>query len=91
MPECGDFQRKTLPRVSEDVAAEPFRPFRIRMASGQTYDIRHPAMILAGKTIVRIYRNLDADQDRVPQGHELSMILIEARELNESRTAAGLN
>ena len=48
-------------------------------------------MILPGKTIVRIYLNLDADQDRVQQWHELSMILIEALELNESRTTAGLN
>ena len=81
----------TLSRVSEYVTAEPFRPFRIRMASGQTYDIRHPEMILAGKTIVRVYLNLDADPDRVPQWHELSMILIEALELNESRSTAGLN
>lgn len=81
----------TISKIAEYLRAEPFRPFRIRMASGQTYDIRHPEMILAGKTIVRVYLNLDADPNRIPQWHELSMILIEALELNESRTAAGLN
>jgi len=25
--------------------AQPFRPFRIRMNSGRTFDIRHPEMV----------------------------------------------
>lgn len=78
----------TISKIAEYLRAEPFR---VRMASGQSYDIRHPEMILAGKTIVRVYLNLDTDPNRIPQWHELSMILIEALELNESRTAAGLN
>ena len=81
----------TISRIAEYLRAEPFRPFRIRMASGQSYDVRHPEMIMAGKSIVRLYVNLDADADRVPQWHELSMILIEALEFNELRTAAGTN
>jgi hypothetical protein len=45
----------TSRKVVEYVTAEPFRPFRIRMASGQSFDIRHPEMILVGRTSVRIY------------------------------------
>ena len=42
-------------KVLEYVATEPFVPFRIKMASGQSFDIRHPEMILIGKLSVRIY------------------------------------
>ena len=35
--------------------AEPFRPFRIRMASGRSYEIRHPEMIHVGRNTVIIY------------------------------------
>jgi hypothetical protein len=45
----------TYRKLGEYVAAEPFRPFRIKMASGQVYEIRHPEMILVGRTSVRVY------------------------------------
>ena len=31
------------------VRAEPFRAFQIHMASGRTFDIRHPEMVRVGK------------------------------------------
>ena len=43
----------TSRKLVEYVAAEPFRPFRIRMASAQSFDIRHPEMILVGRTLRR--------------------------------------
>ena len=30
----------------------PFKPFRLVMSSGQTYEVRHPAMALLTKTTV---------------------------------------
>ena len=34
------------PRIVLDfVKAEPFRPFRLRMASGRTFEIRHQKMV----------------------------------------------
>ena len=45
----------TARKVLEYVAAEPFHPFRVRMASGQSFDIRHPEMILIGRSRVRVY------------------------------------
>ena len=37
-------------RLASYVGAEPFRPFRITMTSGQTFEIRHPEMIEVGRT-----------------------------------------
>ena len=35
--------------------AEPFRPFRIHMASGRAFDVRHPEMIRVGRIDVDIF------------------------------------
>jgi hypothetical protein len=32
------------------VKAAPFQPFRIHMASGQAFDVRHPEMVRVGRT-----------------------------------------
>lgn len=66
-------------RVLGYVGAEPFRPFRISMASGKTYDIRHPEMIFVGKTTVRVHMALSDDEgESHEREQELSMILIES-------------
>ncbi len=44
----------TFKKLGDYVTAEPFRPFRIKMASGQSFDIRHPEMILVGRSSVRV-------------------------------------
>jgi len=59
----------------EYVEAEPFRPFRVRMASGYSFDIRHPEMILVGKTSVRIYTVVGDDQNE--KWHDASIMLME--------------
>jgi hypothetical protein len=61
--------------VSEYVTAEPFRPFRIRMASGQTFDIPHPEMILVGRTSVRIYTVKEGDLSE--KWHDTTLMLME--------------
>ncbi len=45
----------TFKKLGDYVTAEPFRPFRIKMVSGQSFDIRHPEMILVGRSSVRVY------------------------------------
>jgi hypothetical protein len=59
------------------VKAEPFRPFRIRMASGQALEIRHPEMILVGRTTARVY---DAVDDARETWHEASLLTMETIE-----------
>jgi len=53
-------------------------PFRIRMASGQSFDIRHPEMILVGRTSARIYT--DAGDGMAEKWHDASMLLMETVE-----------
>lgn len=70
----------TGPKVQEYVSAEPFRPFRIRMASGQVFDIRHPEMILVGRSSARIYKSSESDPDGPPFWQEISLMLTETLE-----------
>lgn len=81
----------TLRRIVEYVSAEPFRPFRIKMASGMSYEIRHPEMILLGKSSVRVYTSSVSDPDQPPTWHDVSMMLMETLEPFEAKSSAGLN
>lgn len=68
----------TYRKLGEYVEAEPFRPFRIRMASGQAFDIRHPEMILVGRISARIHGVVGIDQHE--RWHDASMLLMETVE-----------
>lgn len=68
----------TFKKVAEYVEAEPFRPFRIKMASGQSFDIRHPEMILVGRSSVRVYTV--AGDDTHEKWHDVSLMLMETIE-----------
>lgn len=68
----------TSRKVLEYVAAEPYRPFRIWMASGQTFDIRHPEMIMVGRTSARIYAAAGSEQNE--KWHDTSLLLMETIE-----------
>ena len=62
------------------IAAEPFRPFRIQMASGRTYEVRHPELAQVGKTTLTVYSILDEENGSQEQWHRLSLLLIECIE-----------
>lgn len=70
----------TFAKIGEYVQAEPFRPFRIKMASGQAYEIRHPEMILVGRNSVRVYGSDEPTDEAPPQWHDVSMMLMETIE-----------
>ncbi len=72
----------TFGKLGEYVSAEPFRPFRIKMASGQTFDIRHPEMILVGRTSVRVYTAVG--EGVTERWHDVSLMLMETLEPIES-------
>ncbi len=74
----------TFRKVGEYVEAEPFRPFRIKMASGSSYEIRHPEMILVGRTSVRVYTNPAGDSGNGARWHDVSLMLMETLEPIES-------
>jgi hypothetical protein len=68
----------TSRKVHDHVAAEPFRPFRMRMASGQSFDIRQPEMILVGRSSVRVYTV--AGEEENEKWHDVSLMLMETIE-----------
>lgn len=71
----------TYQRLGKYVTAEPFRPFLISMASGQTFDIRHPEMITVGRSTARISTFMTDDSEKSGQReHEVSLLLMESVE-----------
>jgi len=68
--------------------AIPFRPFRLVMNSGKTYDIRHPEM--ARVTLSAVYVFFADSPDRPAQRVEaVSLSLIQNVEHIDSPAAAG--
>jgi hypothetical protein len=78
-------------KVGEYVTAQPFRPFRIKMVSGKSFDIRHPEMIMVGVNSAKIYTTKAEDPDGPPFWTDASLMLIETIELLEPQSAAGRN
>jgi hypothetical protein len=81
----------TFQRLARYVGAEPFRPFRISMASGQTFEIRHPEMIAVNRTFALIFTYLSDDPEQARQREtEVSLLLMESVEpLNVSSAQEG--
>lgn len=60
------------------VKAEPFRPFRIHMASGRTFEIPHPEMIKVLKSNVLVFE-ATGDTPEIPDEWEsVSLMLTES-------------
>ena len=68
----------TSPQILTYSKAQPFRPFRLHMASGKTYDVRHPEMIKVLKNYLLVF-SFSPDDPELPEIHEtVSMVLIES-------------
>lgn len=67
----------TYSTIMSYTKAEPFRPFRLHMASGRTFDIRHPEMIKAGKTYLVIFTYVSDHPEMVDHWDSVSLLLIE--------------
>jgi hypothetical protein len=65
----------TYQRVLDYIKAEPFRPFRIQMASGRTFKIRHPEMIKVLKNNVLIFKAA-GNTAEVPDGFDSASLLL---------------
>lgn len=66
------------------IAAEPFRPFRIQMASGRSFEVRHPEMAQVGKTALTVHTTLGDDNGSQEQWHKVSLLLIECIEPSQA-------
>jgi hypothetical protein len=67
------------PHHVDFMAAEPFRPFRLHMAGGRTFEVRHPEMVKVGKSSVSVHGTAEANEQSQPR-HEVSLMLIESVE-----------
>lgn len=68
----------TPPQILSYVKAQPFRPFRLRMASGRSFDIRHPEMVKVGKSFLLVFSFASGEPDVVEQWETVSLMLIES-------------
>jgi len=63
------------------VFAEPFRPFRLHMASGKTYDIRHPEVVQLGRNHLTLFTPfLDDETEGDQLWKKISLMLVESVE-----------
>jgi hypothetical protein len=58
--------------------AQPFRPFRIRMNSGRTFDIRHPEMVRVGRRDLLIFTFVSDSPDVYDRWENVALLLIES-------------
>ena len=60
------------------VKAEPFRPFRLHLVSGRTFDVRHPEMIKILQSTILIFKAAGDSQDLSDEWETISLMLIES-------------
>jgi hypothetical protein len=60
------------------VRTEPFRPFRVHLASGRTFDIRHPEMIKVLRSNLMIFKATADNADLFDEWESVSLMLTES-------------
>ena len=68
------------------IFAEPFRPFRINMASGKAYEIRHPEVVQMGRSNLTIFTPLLDEDEGGELWKKISLMLIESIEPLDAQT-----
>jgi hypothetical protein len=63
----------TVRTFRELLTQQPFKPFRLVMSSGQTYEIRHPEMALLTRTSILV--GIDDSQEGVPADFKICSLL----------------
>jgi hypothetical protein len=58
--------------------AQPFRPFRIRMNSGRTFDIHHPKIVQVGQRDLLVFTFVSDSPDVYDRWENLSLLLVES-------------
>jgi hypothetical protein len=57
--------------------AKPFRPFRIHMASGETFDVRHPEMARVGRNSLILFTFVGDSPEVFDHWKTVSLLLME--------------
>jgi len=64
--------------ILEYFKAEPFRPFRLHMASGRTFDVRHPVLVKILKSNLLIFKVTGDVSDFPDEWESVSLMLAES-------------
>ncbi|HKD38459.1 MAG TPA: hypothetical protein VKB78_16715 [Pirellulales bacterium] len=57
--------------------AQPFRPFRIHMASGEMFDVKHPEMARVARSSLLLFTFVSDSKDILDNWETLSLMLME--------------
>jgi hypothetical protein len=57
--------------------AQPFRPFRVQVADGQTFDVRHPEMARVGRDSMVLFTFVSDEPEIVDRWETVSLMMIE--------------
>ena len=63
----------TVQTFRDLLTQKPFRPFRLVMSSGQTYEVRHPEMAMLTRTSILV--GTDVADDGVPAEFKICSLL----------------
>ena len=63
----------TVQTFRELLTQRPFKPFRLGMSSGKTYDVRHPEMAWLNRTSILV--GLDETPEGVPAEFKICSLL----------------
>lgn len=75
--------------ILNHLTIRPFAPFRILLASGREFGIRHPEFVKVGLSTVTMFTPSENESDSLQQWEELSLTRVESTAPLES--AAGKN
>jgi hypothetical protein len=74
--------------LREYIRRQPFRPFRVTLTDGRTYEVRHPEMLMIGRSSAVIGLPRPGDDEPVYDHHvTVSLLHIMQVELLESTAA----
>jgi hypothetical protein len=63
----------TVQTFRDLLRAQPFRPFRIVMSSGERYEVKHPEVVLLTRTDILV--GVDETRDGVPARFKICSLL----------------
>jgi hypothetical protein len=60
------------------VSAQPFCPFQVRTASGRTFTIHHPEMMIIRSTVALIFSTVNESSEDFDRWDTVSLMLMES-------------
>ncbi len=68
----------TAQDVLSYLKAQPFRPFRLHLPSGRTFDVRHPEMVRVTKNHLLLFSLVSDNPDIFDRWDMVGLMLIES-------------